>query len=139
MEYRAESPRCWFITSVELTTAGTIKHITKLVIKLDPAPWSKKCDYIGSYAYINHNGEFIIAKEDAAESKVAKETFESTIKSWFESTKPSQETLTEATGDIEITAKEQEKLIKGQSTNSRLINPQYQRTSDDLFKMFMAS
>ncbi len=138
MEYPAESALCWFIKSVELTTASTTKHITKLVIKMDPAPASKKCDYIGSYAYINHNGEHIISKEGADESKVDKEAFESTIKSWFNATKASQETLNEATGGVEITAEEKEKLSKGQSTNLRLINPQYQRTPDDLFNMFMA-
>ncbi len=138
MEFKAESPRCWFIKSVELTFAGTTKHIKKLVIKMDPARVSTKRDYLGSYAYINHNGEFIISKEGADESTVDKETFESTIKSWFNSTKASQEILNEATGGVEITAEEKEKLIQGKSSNSRLINPQYQRTADDLFKIFMA-
>ncbi len=138
MEYPAESALCWFIKSVELTTASTTKHITKLVIKMDPAPATTKHDYIGSYAYINHNGEFIISKEGADESKVDKEAFESTIKSWFNATKASQGTLNEATGGVEITAEEKAKLVAGQSSNSRLINPQYQRTADDLFKMFIA-
>ncbi len=137
-EFPAESPKCWFIKSAELSAAGTTTIIKKLVIKLDRAPASKKCDYIGSYAYINHNGEFIISKEGGAERKVEKETYESTIKSWFDLTWPYEETLNEATGGVEITAKEKDKLSKGLSTNLRLINPQYQRTPDDLFKIFMA-
>ncbi len=131
--YAADSSKCWFIKSAQLSAAGKRTIIKKLVILVPEYPYV-------NYAYINENNEFILSKYgEKTESKVDKEAFESTIKSWFNATKASQETLNEATGGVEITSEEKEKLSKGQSTNFRLINPQYQRTPDDLFNMFMAA
>ncbi len=130
-----KKPRCWFIKSVEIPIRGKITTVKNLAIKLYPQ------QEIGIllYAYINEKGEYIISEGKGPELQ-NKKAFESTINEWFKETIPSQETLTEATGGIEITTAEKARLEKekGSAQALKLIEPRFARTPEDLFNMFMA-
>ncbi len=125
--------RCWFIKCAEIGKT----NIKKLAINLYSTLEIKQhCEY----AYINEKGEYIISKEDGTEAKKDKETFESTIRKWFQDSIPSQQTLTEATGGIEVTAEEKARLEKekGGTQALKLLEPKFARTPQDLFNMFIS-
>lgn len=127
--------RCWFIKSLEETLNGKKKFFKKLVINLYSSNFGSRLQY----AYINEKGQYEMF---IAGSRMIgnKQFFESTARQWFEETIPSQETLTEATGGVEITAEEKLRLEqeKGGVQALRLLEPRFARTPQDLFAMFMA-
>ncbi len=128
--------RCWFIKFVDIPTSKT--HIKKLAIHLYYSIPSGKQLY--GYAFINEKNEYIISEMGRYESKVGKNNFELMMNKWFRLTKPSQVTLTEATGGVEVIAEEKARLEKekGGAQALKLIEPKFARTPEDLFKMFMA-
>ncbi len=128
-----KSDRCWFIKFVDVNK--TI--CKKLVIHLYSTPERKQyCEY----AYINEKGEYIFSKADGTIETKDKATYDSTVYRWFMFTVPSQETLKEATGGVEVTAEEKLRLekIKGGTEALKLKEPRFARTPQDLFRMFMA-
>lgn len=142
--------RCWFIKFVDAQINGIKTHIKKLVIHLY-ASYTKKRTY--EYACINEKGEYMIYNQkeksteeeiefstEASESLIDKAEYESEVYSWFRSTIPTQATLTEATGGVEVTAEEKARLEreKGGAQALRLIEPRFARTSQDLFTIFLA-
>ncbi len=154
-----ECSQCWFIKSLELSAAGRTQNFRKLAIKLRRGTRNEKKEgaYICSYAYINEKGEYIISKEKEemgivrsysewllaflrSPEKKDKKTYEATVHKWFQERIPTQETLTEATGGIEVTAQEKARLLqqKGGAQALKLIEPKFARTPEDLLKMFMA-
>ncbi len=128
-----KTDRCWFIREVDLAGKDA-KIFKKLAIKL-----YSKSEGAGAldYAYINEKGEYIIFPQEIPADK---QNFETTVRKWFKETIPSQETLTEATGGIEVTATEKARLEKekGGEQALKLIEPRFARTPEDLFNMFMA-
>ncbi len=128
------SDRCWFIKFVNMPTAKTT--IKKLAIHL----YSIERIQYSQYAYIDEKGKFIISQDGKIESTSNEQTFESTVSQWFEKSIPSQETLTEATGGVEVTAEEKLRLeqIKEGREALKLKEPRFARTPQDLFRMFMA-
>ncbi len=147
--YRGD--RCWFIKFVDMQKTKTI--IKKLAIHLFSDDEGKQRV---EYAYINEKGyhivfgNFTISKRGAVVATVLSETasesivdnyiYESKIRQWFSSTLPTEQTLKEATGGIEITAQEKARLLrqKNGSQALKLIEPRFARTPEDLFNMFMA-
>jgi len=132
--YKAD--RCWFIKLVDMPASKT--QIKQLAIHLFSTDDRKPhCEY----AYINQQGEFIISQGSEKESTIDKKTFELTVDKWFQKTSPSQGTLFEASGGIEVTAEKKallERLQKSGWLNLALIEPRFARTPEDLFSMFMA-
>ncbi len=129
--YRAD--RCWFIKFVDVDKT----LCKKLVIHLYSTPEKKQyCEYV----YINEKGEYIFSKADGTIETKDKATYDSTVYRWFMFTIPSQETLKEATGGVEVTAEEKLRLeqIKEGTEALKLKEPRFARTPQDLFRMFMA-
>ncbi len=131
-----EVKHCWFINSITIITSeGTVLQLKKVAIKVDSMGHLQS----GSYAYINEKGEYIISNEELQEFKKDKETYESTIRKWFQETIPSQETLRESIGSAAVTAEEKtllEKTVSGAQALQLL--KRFARTPQDLFDMFMA-
>ncbi len=136
-QHPAEASQSWFIKSVRTSEKrGIVRRIKKLAIKLEPGP----SVFVGSYAYIDEKSNYFIAQRGATELPTDRQTYETTVRQWFRETIPSQATLTEATGGVEVTAEEKARLEKekGGSQALKLIEPRFARTPQDLFKMFMA-
>ncbi len=135
LQFPAETPHCWFIKSFDSTLQNLPPHCTRLAIKVDATVNI-------SYAYITPMGLFIISKTYGEQEEVDKKTFESTVQQWFNETIPSQATLTEATGGMEIIAEEKARLEKekvegGLQAFRRFQEPRFARTPEDLFNIFM--
>ncbi len=149
------SPRCWFIKYVDMyiPKSDKLTQIKNLVIFLyrtdEYAKEESITHYNYEYAYINENGEYICCDTPGSfsaephESPISKVSFEDQVRMWSFLTMPSQATIHEAVGNVEMNAPEKARLENmlekevGGAQAVKFLEPRFARSPKVLFKMFM--